>query len=531
MNKYEFTGETMDHYGVPLHRIRAVEDNETHCVERGDLGGWIELESNLSQEGGAWVGGEAKVYGEAKVMDNAHVTGEAEVCGESVIAEYARVSGRVEICDSQVHGYASIEGDARLSGNVEVKDNVLIRDYAIIYKRSVVKDNAIVSDNARIFKSTVCGRANIGGDAYIKDDSIISGGEIREPIAIGDLNNPVHIRNYKDIYIFKNNWSSGRYFYYLPKTKTWHVGCFKGTGNELIKKAYKDSKLSGKMYAHYVKLVKDMEGEPSMDKYKITIETKKVKDRTVFRIQALTDIEAHGVKKGDLGGWVDTPYNLSQQGDAWIGGNAVVMDYANVSGSALVTDNAIVMDKAIVSERAKVSGMANVEGNVSGQAIVNSHSYVFRDATINGLAYISGMCVIWSDSLITDKARVDGYADISGATIKGCSVVGGRMFVKGDVTLENVTLEASITISGYRKPITLNSNKDILIFMDNWSLDKPFYYLTQAKEWHTWWFTGTSDELLDWAEKDTEYNRNMYAHYVKLVEDLEENYKNDKRSA
>ena len=39
----------------------------------------------------------------------------------------------------------------------------------------------------------------------------------------------------------------------------WKVGCFYGTGEELIKKAYQDSEDSGKHYEAYVNLVKTFE--------------------------------------------------------------------------------------------------------------------------------------------------------------------------------------------------------------------------------------------------------------------------------
>ena len=59
--------------------------------------------------------------------------------------------------------------------------------------------------------------------------------------------------------VFKNSWSSGRYFTYTKSNKMWRVGCFYGTGDELIKKAYKDSEESGKHYELYVNLIKEME--------------------------------------------------------------------------------------------------------------------------------------------------------------------------------------------------------------------------------------------------------------------------------
>jgi hypothetical protein len=39
----------------------------------------------------------------------------------------------------------------------------------------------------------------------------------------------------------------------------WKVGCFYGTGQELIEKAYRDSEVSGKHYEAYVEFVEKLE--------------------------------------------------------------------------------------------------------------------------------------------------------------------------------------------------------------------------------------------------------------------------------
>ena len=83
MKKYELTGETKEIGGVTLHRIRALVDIPGNDVKAGDLGGWIEVERNLSQKGAAWVADEARVMGEASVMDSARVTGKARVMKSS----------------------------------------------------------------------------------------------------------------------------------------------------------------------------------------------------------------------------------------------------------------------------------------------------------------------------------------------------------------------------------------------------------------------------------------------------------------
>ncbi len=66
MKKFELTTETKVVFGRALYRIKALIAFGN--VEAGELGGWIEKESNLSQDGGAWVSDNAKVYGNAWVF-------------------------------------------------------------------------------------------------------------------------------------------------------------------------------------------------------------------------------------------------------------------------------------------------------------------------------------------------------------------------------------------------------------------------------------------------------------------------------
>lgn len=63
-----------------------------------------------------------------------------------------------------------------------------------------------------------------------------------------------------------------------------------------------------------------------MKKYELTTETKKEGKRTLYRIRALTSFG--DVAVGELGGWIEKEKNLAQDGDAWVGGNAVVCDEA-----------------------------------------------------------------------------------------------------------------------------------------------------------------------------------------------------------
>ena len=138
MKKYELTSETKVIDGVELHRIKALKSFGN--IKKGELGGWIESEKNLSQCGDAWV----------------------------------------------------------------------------------------------------CDNARVGGDAKVRRNA--------------------------DFIVFKNWWSSGRYFTWTRSNNKWKVGCFFGTGEELIAKAYKDSEKSGREYERVVNYVESILKEENNNK-------------------------------------------------------------------------------------------------------------------------------------------------------------------------------------------------------------------------------------------------------------------------
>ena len=89
-NKFELTDKyRVNVFGVKLFQIRCTKTFK--YAEEGELGGFIEKEENLSQEGDAWVSGNAQVYGNARVSGNAQVYGNARVSGNARVYGYARV--------------------------------------------------------------------------------------------------------------------------------------------------------------------------------------------------------------------------------------------------------------------------------------------------------------------------------------------------------------------------------------------------------------------------------------------------------
>ena len=202
MKKYKLTNETIVHLGFTLYRIEALMDFSD--VKTGDKGGFVQSENNLSQLGNAWVYGNAKVYGNANVNDNSEVYGDAEVYDNAEVFDYAKVYN-----NAKVRGNAEVYGNAEVCGDAEVYGNAKVRGDAKIY-----------------------GNAEVRGDAKIYKNS--------------------------DYIVFKNWWSSGRYFTWTRSNKKWKVGCFYGNGEELIKKAYADSEESGREYERVVRYVESI---------------------------------------------------------------------------------------------------------------------------------------------------------------------------------------------------------------------------------------------------------------------------------
>ena len=137
MKKYELTTECKEFLGRKLYRIKALTSFSD--VKKGDLGGWIAKEENLSQEGNAWVCDNATVFGDATVCDNAMVFGNATVCGNAWVCDNARVYGDAMVYgDARVYGDATVYGNATVCGNAEIKKKTHLLEIGFIGSRDDV---------------------------------------------------------------------------------------------------------------------------------------------------------------------------------------------------------------------------------------------------------------------------------------------------------------------------------------------------------------------------------------------------------
>lgn len=192
MKKYELTNDTKTTAdGKVLHRICASRDFGN--VRRGNFGGFVESEKNLSHDGSVWI------YNKAVVRDHAVTYGKVIVADQAVIRQKAFLSGNVVVCGHAViGGQASLLDNVKVFGRAKVCENAMLQDQVIIGGRAkivghskicgqvVIGDKVVISGKAVVGGDVgIYGNARVGGDARIfrqEDILIIEGKAAKDTI-------------------------------------------------------------------------------------------------------------------------------------------------------------------------------------------------------------------------------------------------------------------------------------------------------------------------------------------------------------
>lgn len=177
----------------------------------------------------------------------------------------------------------------------------------------------------------------------------------------------------------------------------------------------------------------------------------------VYRIQALRPIyrELHFrvIQPGELGGYISGERCLSQEGDCWVDGDAVVL--GKVKDDAQVYEGAFVDKTAVVSGCSAVSGMARVgdpltHDSQGGGVLIDSAAVTDsarvtgggnKDTIISGFSTITGTCHVAAGAQVGEMSDLEGNV-----TIAGDIKVGGGSTLVGDLTI--IPAEGSATING-----------------------------------------------------------------------------------
>lgn len=169
MKKYKIRYDLVyDGLTNPVYRIEALKDFSD--VKKGDIGGYVENESNLSHEGGCWIYNDAMVSRDSIVSDNATVSDCANVRG-GFIYDNAKISGTVQVWrQSSVYGNAKVRGSATVNSNSQIFEDAEVFGEGAIGCHSKVHGDAVI-----------CGRAIISGEEITKTSQyfVIHGQQLR----------------------------------------------------------------------------------------------------------------------------------------------------------------------------------------------------------------------------------------------------------------------------------------------------------------------------------------------------------------
>ncbi|MDX9692493.1 MAG: hypothetical protein RBT45_08550 [Acholeplasmataceae bacterium] len=166
--KYELI-DVGDKYNgnTKVYRVKALRD--FGFVKKGEVGGFIENEDNLSHKGNCWVYDDAYVIDKAKVyedaivatnawvFDNAEVYGNAKVSGDAFIYHHAKVFGDAKVYDygrvynsAQVFGNAIVHGNARVKGTMKASQPVTMIDNSEVI--ITVTDNQVHVYQSKVYE-------------------------------------------------------------------------------------------------------------------------------------------------------------------------------------------------------------------------------------------------------------------------------------------------------------------------------------------------------------------------------------------
>ena len=169
----------------------------------------------------------------------------------------------------------------------------------------------------------------------------------------------------------------------------------------------------------------------------------------IYRLKALRDIPEYGVFKGDLGGYVSSKLNLSQEGSCWISGDAKVLGNVSISEDAFIGDIAMVICNQPghfidISGKASIRNSSIVSFDKSISSVSDSDtSIITGNVRIGGRSRVTNVDFIEGSINIRDYASIVGAREITGevnifgrAYIERNATIGGRTFISDDAIVE-----------------------------------------------------------------------------------------------
>lgn len=174
--------------------------------------------------------------------------------------------------------------------------------------------------------------------------------------------------------------------------------------------------------------------------------------RKLYQIRALREIQNErmivSIKKGELGGYVESEKNLSQEGNSWI------------CQSARVYENALVKDGSLVGNKVIVRGNAAIEDDAYVRAMSIGKTIIEDNARIGGISTVG-----LEDPFVVFNhkgTRICGNSAILGNTMIDRTDV--KDSVIRDVHITACDVEKSIIYADYDLFMTSSSIQDVILY-------------------------------------------------------------------
>lgn len=229
----------------------------------------------------------------------------------------------------------------------------------------------------------------------------------------------------------------------------------------------------------------------------------------LYRIQALKTFTKPGgynpvVHVGELGGYVESEDNLSQEGSCWL------FDKARVKDGGKVLDDAIVYDKCLVSKNSIIRG-----GSVVGGHCFVTNQSVIIDSKLEGNVIVNGHSTIHSGAYLYGEIGVDQ------------SNIGGLVNLIGRISVKKSRITAPLELSGdYELNFDVSDPHSVI----GYNVGMPGGRLFTIKnivaskvedKWSTGDFTGTGKDLIDFVSSSDDKQK---VEYVRSIVDNHLNF-------
>ena len=384
---------------VTLRRIRALKEftlSDGTRIMPGDLGGWVESEEILSQKGRCWIADNSIAARYTYITGDALLK-ESSTAIDSGIYDKAVISGGSAVINARMDGSSRISEGSVAAGEINMHDSSEIRGGSAIQASIEMYGRSLINGSCRLSWSDIYAyspRWNI----VMVDEELLSQKDALEymqspcsrafsdrsmtvPSSLGEVAGSLRMGENKKYYAYNPSERTLleidshkkqilKHLIFHPDNiafqhsadwdNTVKVQLGKPSASEISdsipvmeKSGFSSAIVSRKDIAEDIfsipnilsieKLLaeelRDFHNTSENKKYGFTGEFYETAGHTLFRIYALKEfqtVDASIINEGELGGWIESEENLSQEGSCWADKDSYIAGDINLTGNDLV---------------------------------------------------------------------------------------------------------------------------------------------------------------------------------------------------